>query len=78
VADVDLVGSGVETVAHLRENGRIVLMFNAFRGAPKIVRLHGKGRVLAEGSPEFAALAPTLAPAPEMRRLTRGIVVVEI
>jgi hypothetical protein len=78
VAYVDLVESGVETVAHLRENGRIVLMFNAFRGAPKIVRLHGKGRVLPEDSPEFAALLPTLNLSAEMRRLTRGIVVVEI
>ena len=46
VAYVDLVGSGVETAAHLRENGRIVLMFCAFAGPPKIVRLHGRARVL--------------------------------
>jgi predicted pyridoxine 5'-phosphate oxidase superfamily flavin-nucleotide-binding protein len=45
-AYVDLVGSGVETIAHLRENGRITVMFAAFDGPPKIVRLHGTGRVV--------------------------------
>jgi len=44
VAYLDLTGSGIETVAHLRENGRIVLMFCAFSGPPRIVRLHGQGR----------------------------------
>ena len=58
VAYVDLVGSGVETAAHLRENGRIVLMFCAFAGPPKIVRLHGQGRVVRQDDPEFAALLP--------------------
>lgn len=78
VAYVDFVGSGVETAAHLRENGRIVLMFNAFSGPPKIVRFHGQGRVLAEDSPEFAALLPSLSLPPESRRLVRGIVVVDV
>ena len=53
VAYADLTGSGAETIAHLRENGRIVLMFCAFAGPPKIVRLHGRGRVVAAGSPDF-------------------------
>jgi hypothetical protein len=53
VAWVDLVGSGVETIAHLRENGRIVLMWCAFEGPPKIVRLHGTGHVRLPGTPEF-------------------------
>lgn len=57
VAYLDFAGSGVETVAHLRENGRIVLMFCAFTGAPKIVRLHGVGEVIAQGHPEFEALS---------------------
>jgi predicted pyridoxine 5'-phosphate oxidase superfamily flavin-nucleotide-binding protein len=78
VAYVDFVGSGVETAAHLRENGRIVLMFNAFAGPPKIVRFHGRGRVLAEDSEEFAALLPTLSLPADARRLARGIVVVEV
>lgn len=54
---LDLAGSGVETVAHLRENGRIVLMFCAFTGAPKIVRLHGVGEVIAPGHADFDELS---------------------
>ena len=46
VAYLDLTGSGAETIAHVRENGRIVLMFCAFAGPPKIVRLHGKAKML--------------------------------
>jgi len=56
VAWLDLTGSGVETIAHLRENGRIVLMFCAFEGPPRIVRLHGRGTVLEPGDPGFAEL----------------------
>jgi hypothetical protein len=56
VAYVDFTGSGVETIAHLRENGRIVLMFCAFEGPPKIVRLHGRGAVVEPADPGFAAL----------------------
>jgi hypothetical protein len=50
---VDLMGSGIETVAHLRENGRIVVMFCSFEGPPKIVRLHGRGRVVQQADPAF-------------------------
>lgn len=57
VAYLDVTGSGVETIAHLKENGRIVLMFCAFQGPPKIVRLHGHGRVIEPHNPGFAALA---------------------
>jgi Pyridoxamine 5'-phosphate oxidase len=46
VAYLDLTGSGAETIAHLRDNGRIVLMFCAFSGPPKILRLHGRGQVV--------------------------------
>lgn len=56
VAWLDLTGSGVETIAHLRENGRIVVMFCAFEGPPRIVRLHGRGTVVEPGDPAFAAL----------------------
>ncbi|HKT01140.1 MAG TPA: pyridoxamine 5'-phosphate oxidase family protein [Rugosimonospora sp.] len=56
VAYLDYGGSGAETIAHLAENGRIVLMFCAFAGPPKIVRLHGHGTVHHDGAPEFAAL----------------------
>jgi predicted pyridoxine 5'-phosphate oxidase superfamily flavin-nucleotide-binding protein len=54
VAYLDLTGSGIETVAHLRDNGRITLMFCAFAGRPKIVRLHGRGRVLPADAPDAA------------------------
>ena len=53
VAYVDLTGSGVETIAHLRENGRITLMLCAFEGPPKIVRLHGTGEVVLPGDPDW-------------------------
>lgn len=53
---LDGVGSGVETIAHLRQNGRIVVMFCAFDGAPRIVRLHGRGEAIETGDPRFAAL----------------------
>ena len=56
VAYVDLTGSGIETIAHLQENGRIVLMFCAFDGAPKIVRLHGRGVVHYPGDSSFESL----------------------
>ena len=45
VAYLDLTGSGVETIAHLRENGRITLMACAFAGNPRISRLYGTGTV---------------------------------
>ena len=57
VVYLDLTGSGVETIAHSRENGRIVFMFCAFDGPPKIVRLHGRCDVLLPDSAEFQNLA---------------------
>ena len=57
VAYLDLNGSGVETIAHLRENGRIVIMFCAFEGKPQICRFHGKGIVHEQGTIDFQALA---------------------
>jgi hypothetical protein len=48
---VDHVGSGAETAAHLRENGRICLMLCAFEGPPRIVRLHGRGEVVPATDP---------------------------
>lgn len=58
VAYADYGGSGIETVAHLRENQRIVLMACAFEGKPKIVRLHGKGSVILSSDTEFSDLLP--------------------
>jgi hypothetical protein len=56
LAYLDMIGSGAETVAHLRENGRIVVMLCAFEGPPRILRLHGTGRIVPAGDPEFAGL----------------------
>jgi pyridoxamine 5'-phosphate oxidase-like protein len=58
VAYLDLTGSGIETVAHLHENGRIVFCFCAFAGPPRIVRLHGRGEVLEPSAADFAKLRP--------------------
>ena len=74
VAYLDLTGSGIETVAHLRENGRIVLTFCAFDGPPRICRLHGRGRVLTPDHPAFADLRPRF---PDLSGV-RSIVHVEV
>jgi predicted pyridoxine 5'-phosphate oxidase superfamily flavin-nucleotide-binding protein len=74
VAYLDFNGSGVETIAHVRENGRIVLMFCAFQGPPNVFRLYGRGRVVEPQQEEFAALAQKF-PAHEN---ARSIIVVEL
>ena len=74
VAYLDLTGSGVETIAHLRENGRIVIMFCAFEGPPKIVRLQGTGSALLPGTDEFARLRPNFPENPG----TRAIIKIEV
>jgi hypothetical protein len=74
VAYPDLTGSGIETVAHLRENGRITIMFCAFDGAPRIVRLAGRGRVVVAGSSEFDALSARFPRLPG----ARSIIVVDL
>jgi hypothetical protein len=56
VAYLDLTGSGAETIAHLRENGRIVIMLCALDGPPRIVRLHGRGNVVVPGSADWPRL----------------------
>lgn len=60
LAYLDQTGSGVETIAHIEENGRVVLMFCAFEGPPRIVRVHGRGHVVLPSSPEFAEAAARL------------------
>jgi hypothetical protein len=67
VAYLDLTGSGVETVAHLRENGRITIMFCAFDGKPNIVRLYGRGEVRPIGEPSADALLPRFGGYPGAR-----------
>jgi hypothetical protein len=64
VAYLDYTGSGAETIAHLRDNGRITLMACAFHGSPKIVRLHGHGRVVRPADDDFAGLLTAFAVAP--------------
>src|ERR1700751_4811087 len=61
VAYLDLTGSGVETIAHLRENGRIVLMFCSFDGPPRIVRVHGRGEAVLRDSGRFPDLSSRFA-----------------
>ena len=74
VCYLDFVGSGVETIAHVRENGRIVLMFCAFEGPPKIIRLHGRGTIVEPGDPRFAELAAKFATYVN----TRAVIVVTV
>ena len=57
VAYLDLTGSGVETIAHLRDNGRITVMLCSFEGPPRIVRLYGRGHAIEAGDPRFAEVA---------------------
>lgn len=71
VGYLDLTGSGIETVAHLRENGRIVIMFAAFEGSPKIVRLHGRGEVIPCDSANYAAAARDFPDVPGARAVIR-------
>jgi hypothetical protein len=79
VAYLDVTGSGAETIAHLRENGRIVVMLCAFDGPPRILRLHGRGEVAMAGDPRFDELLERggfEAPGPDEYR--RSIVVVHV
>jgi hypothetical protein len=71
VAYLDYTGSGIETIAHLRENGRITIMFCAFEGAPRIVRLHGRGSIIEPQDPAFADLLPQFDPLPGVRAIIR-------
>jgi hypothetical protein len=69
LAYLDYVGSGSETIAHLRENGRIVLMWCAFAGPPRILRIHGSGRALEPGDAAFSALHERFDPVPASRAI---------
>jgi hypothetical protein len=69
VAYLDLTGSGIETVAHLRENGRITLMFCTFEGRPRILRLYGRGRALEPGDADWERLAAEFVQHPGARSL---------
>ncbi|KAG2357633.1 hypothetical protein BDR07DRAFT_1419787 [Suillus spraguei] len=72
----DLTGSGIETVAHMRQpgNGRITILFNAFEGPPRILRLWGKGTVYEFGTPEYNDFIP-----PSNRKAgSRAIIVIDV
>jgi hypothetical protein len=71
IAYLDLTGSGVETIAHLNENGRATVMFCAFEGRPKIVRLQGRGEVVGPGDAEFGRLVSLFPDLPGIRSVIR-------
>ncbi len=74
VAYLDLNGSGIETVAHVRENGRVTIMFCAFDGPPKILRLYGTGRVVRPEDDGFADAMSHFPP----RKWVRSVIVVDV
>ena len=71
---LDLTGSGVETIAHLRENGRACVMFASFDHRPRIVRLHGTGEVHLPGTPAFEEVSALHPPHPS----TRAVITVDV
>jgi hypothetical protein len=79
VAYLDVIGSGAETIAHLRENGRVVVMLCAFEGPPKILRLHGRGEVVMAGDARFDDLLESCRfDEPEHPESRRSVIVVHI
>ncbi len=71
VAWLDLVGSGNETAAHLQENGRVTLMFCAFQGEAKILRLYGRGETLLPGSDGWNTLRSRFDDLAGVRQIVR-------
>jgi hypothetical protein len=78
VAYLDIVGSGAETIAHLRDNGRICVMFCAFEGPPRILRLHGEGEYLLPDDDAFDELLTLGFEATEIEESRRAIIVVRV
>jgi Pyridoxamine 5'-phosphate oxidase len=79
VAYLDMVGSGAETIAHVRENGRIVIMLCAFEGPPRILRLHGRAEVIPASDERFGELMDLCGFAqPATPEARRAIVLVEV
>jgi hypothetical protein len=76
VAYLDFAGSNAETVAHLRENGRITLMWCAFQGPPNIVRVHGRGEPVFRDDPRFTELLSHFPDIDPSEHGLRAIVVV--
>jgi hypothetical protein len=71
---LDVTGSGAETIAHVRDNGRITLMWNAFDGPARIVRVYGEGHIHLPGSDRFEELAGLF----DDRRGVRSIITVDV
>jgi hypothetical protein len=74
VAYLDLTASGAETIAHLRDDGRITVMFCSFDRIPNVVRLQGRGRVVGLHDPDFAGWAERFEPNPA----ARAVIVVDV
>lgn len=74
VAWVDYTGSGIETIAHLRENARVCVMFCAFDSRPRVVRLHGRGSVAMPGEPAYDDVVARHPDHPS----TRAVIVVDV
>jgi hypothetical protein len=74
VAYLDLTASGAETIAHVRENGRITLMFCSFERSPNVVRLHGAGRVVSRFDEDFPVWATRFPANPA----ARAVIVVDV
>ena len=75
VAYLDIGGSGIETHAHVRENGRLTLMFCAFDGSANILRLYGRGEAVAIGEPGFEAARALF---PDYPGRARGVITLHI
>ena len=71
LAYVDTGGSGIETVAHLKDNGRITLMMCAFEGPPKIFRFYGRGIAVEPHHDEFDELLAQFPDMPAARNIIR-------
>ena len=78
VAYVDVTASGSETIAHIRENGRVTIMFCAFEGPPNIVRLHGRGRFVTLYDEGFDELLARFDGGVDESLGARAIVVVDV
>lgn len=74
MAYLDVGGSGIETVAHLKENGRIVIMMCAFSGPPKVYRFYGQGSVIEPQDEAFGAMLGKFPSLPA----ARNIIVIEV
>ncbi len=70
VAYLDFTGSGIESVAHVKENGRLVIMFCSFDKSPMILRLHGRATVTERHDPQWQELQSHFPPS----RMARCII----